>query len=213
MTRNYVLLACAAAALAVPAIAQVAMPVAAKPGSAIPGAPVAARVTAGNYKVDTNHTQVVWTLNHMGFTPLSGDFAASGGSLELDPARPEAAKVTVNFTMGTMTTLVPAFTTHLLSADLLNVAKYPTASFTSTAVTVNGTNAKITGNLTLLGVTKPVTLDARFYGAGDNPRSKKLNIGFSAKTSIKRSEFGIMYGPTVGDEVELEIYAAFEKLA
>lgn len=213
MTRKYVLLACAAAALAVPAIAQMALPVAAKPGSAIPGAPDAARVSAGNYKVDTNHTQVVWTLNHMGFTPLSGDFAASGGSLELDPARPAAAKVTVNFTMANMTTLVPAFTTHLLSADLLNVAKHPTASFTSTAVTVNGTNAKITGNLTLLGVTKPVTLDARFYGAGDNPRSKKLNIGFSAKTSIKRSDFGIMYGPTVGDEVELEIYAAFEKLA
>ena len=212
MTRKSLLLACAAAALAVPAIAQVALPVAAKPGSALPGAPVAARVIAGNYKVDTNHTQVVWTLNHMGFTPLSGDFAASGGSLELDPARPAAAKVTVNFAMANMTTLVPAFTTHLLSADLLNVAQHPTASFTSTAVTANGTTAKITGNLTLLGVTKPVTLDASFYGAGQNARSKKLNIGFSARTSIKRSDFGINYGPTVGDEVELQINAAFEKL-
>lgn len=210
MTRKSILLACAAAALAVPAIAQVAIP---GPGSAIPGAPLAARVIAGNYKVDTNHTQVVWTLNHMGFTPLSGDFAASGGSLQLDPARPEAAKVTVDFTMANMTTLVPAFTTHLLSADLLNVAKHPTASFTSTAVTVNGTNAKITGNLTLLGVTKPVTLDAKFYGAGDNARSKKLNIGFSAKTTIKRSDFGINYGPTVGNDVDLQIHAAFEKLA
>ena len=135
MTRKSIILACAAAALAVPAIAQVALP---GPGSAIPGAPLAARVIAGNYKVDTNHTQVVWTLNHMGFTPLSGDFAASGGSLQLDPARPAAAKVTVNFTMANMTTLVPAFTTHLLSADLLNVAKYPTASFTSTRVAVTG---------------------------------------------------------------------------
>ena len=213
MTRKSILLACAAVALAVPAIAQVALPVAAKPGSAIPGAPVAARVTAGNYKVDANHTQVVWTLNHMGFTPLSGDFAASGGSLELDPARPAAAKVTVNFTMATMTTLVPAFTTHLLSPDILDAAKYPTANFTSTNVKVEGTKAKITGNLTLHGVTRPVVLDAKFYGAGDNPRSKKLNVGFSATTTIKRSEFGIMYGPTVGDEVELEIYAAFEKLA
>ena len=213
MTRKSVLLACAAAALAVPAIAQVALPVAPKPGSAIPGSPNAARVTAGSYKVDTNHTQVVWTLNHMGFTPLSGDFNASGGSLELDPARPAAAKVTVNFTMANMTTLVPAFTTHLLSADLLNVAKYPTASFTSTRVAVTGTTAKITGDLTLMGVTRPVTLDAKFYGAGDNARSKKLNIGFSAKTTIKRSDFGINYGPTVGDEVDLQIYAAFEKLA
>ena len=208
MTRKSILIACAAVALAVPAIAQVAMP-----GSALPGAPDAKRVVAGVYKVDANHTQVVWTLNHMGITPLSGDFAASGGSLELDPAHPAAAKVSVDFNLVTMTTLVPAFTTHLLSADILDAAKYPTANFTSTAVKVSGTSATITGNLTLHGVTRPVVLDAKFHGAGDNPRSKKLNVGFSATTKIKRSDFGIMYGPTVGDEVELEIYAAFEKLA
>ena len=208
MNRKSILIACAAVALAVPAIAQVAMP-----GSALPGGPDAKRVVAGAYKVDANHTQVVWTLNHMGITPLSGDFAASGGSLELDPAHPAAAKVSVDFTLATMTTLIPAFTTHLLSADILDAAKYPTANFTSTAVTVRGTSAKIAGNLTLHGVTRPVTLDARFYGAGDNPRSKKLNIGFAAKTTIKRSDFGIMYAPTVADEVNLEIHAAFEKAA
>lgn len=208
MNRKSMLAACAAIVLAVPAIAQVAMP-----GSALPGAPAAARVVAGSYKVDTNHTQVVWTLNHMGITPLSGDFAASGGSLQLDPAHPEAAKVSVDFTLGTMTTLVPAFTTHLLSPDILDAAKYPTASFVSTGVKASGTTAKITGNLTLHGVTKPVVLDAKFYGAGDNPRSKKLNIGFAATTTIKRSDFGIMYGPTVADQVDLEINAAFEKAA
>ena len=208
MVRKSVLLTCAAAALAVPAIAQVVMP-----GSALPGSPDATKVIAGSYKVDTNHTQVVWTLNHMGITPLSGDFAASGSSLDLDPAHPEAARVSVDFTLTTMTTLVPAFTTHLLSADILDAAKFPTANFTSTGVAVNGTSAKITGNLTLHGVTKPVTLDAKFYGAGDNPRSKKLNIGFAATTTIKRSDFGIMYGPTVADEVNLQIHAAFDKAA
>ena len=208
MNRKTVLLAAAAVALAVPAVAQVAMP-----GSALPGAPQAARVTAGAYKVDTNHTQVVWTLNHMGITPLSGNFAASGGSLMLDPAHPATAKVSVDFTMANTTTHMAAFTTHLLSADILDAAKYPTANFTSTGVTVSGASAKITGNLTLHGVTKPVVLDAKFYGAGDNARSKKLNIGFSATTTIKRSDFGIMYGPTVADEVNLEIHAAFEKAA
>lgn len=205
MTRKSILLS--AIALAVPAIAQVIMP-----GSALPGAPDAKRVIAGTYKVDTNHTQIVWTLNHMGITPLAGDFNASGGSLELDPAKPTTAKVTVDFNLATMTTLIPAFTTHLLSADILDAAKYPTANFTSTAVIVKGATAKITGNLTLHGVTKPVNLDANFYGAGNNPRSKKLNIGFKATTKIKRSDFGIMYGPTVGDDVDLQIYAAFEKL-
>ena len=208
MNRKSVIFACAAVALAVPAIAQVAMP-----GSALPGAPDAARVVAGSYKVDGNHTQVVWTLNHMGITPLSGDFAASGGALTLDPKNPAAAKVSVDFNLATMTTLVPAFTTHLLSPDILDAAKYPTANFTSTGVMVSGTNAKIAGNLTLHGVTKPVVLNAKFYGAADNPRSKKLNIGFAATTTIKRSDFGIMYGPTVADEVNLEIHAAFEKVA
>ena len=203
MTRKSVLLACAAVALAVPAVAQMAKP----------GAPDASRVIAGAYKVDANHTQVVWTLDHMGVTPLAGDFAASGGSLELDPANPAAARVSISFDVASMTTLVPGFTKHLLSADLLDAAAHPTASFTSTSVVVTGTSAKITGNLTLKGVTKPVVLDAEFYGAGGNPMSKKLNIGFTAKTTILRSEFGITYAPVVGDEVELEIYAAFEKLA
>ena len=208
MNRNSVLVVCAAVALAVPAIAQVAMP-----GSALPGAPDAARITAGSYKVDTNHTQVVWTLNHLGITPLSGSFAASGGSLVLDPEHPGGAKVSVDFTMASTTTHMQAFTTHLLSAEILDAAKYPTANFTSTRVVVNGTSAKITGNLTLHGVTRPITLDAKFYGAGDNSRSKKLNIGFAATTTIKRSDFGIMYGPTVADQVNLEIHAAFEKAA
>ena len=203
MTHKSVLLVLAAVALAVPAIAQVAMP----------GAPDVSRVTAGSYKVDPYHTQVVWTLDHLGITPLSGDFAASGGSLELDPANPSAAKVSVSFDMASMTTLVPGFTKHLLSADLLDAATHPTASFTSTSVAATGTSAKITGNLTLKGVTKPVVLDAKFYGAGANPMSKKLNVGFTATTTIKRSEFGITYAPAVGDEVELEINAAFEKQA
>lgn len=206
MNRKSLVLTCAAVALAVPAIAQVAAPNS-------PGAPDASRVTAGTYKVDPNHTQVVWTLDHLGITPLSGDFAASGGSLEIDPANPSAAKVSVSFDIGAMTTLVPGFTKHLQSADLLDAAAHPTASFTSTSVAATGTTAKITGNLTLKGVTRPVVLDAKFYGAGANPMSKKLNVGFTATTTIKRSEFGITYAPIVGDEVELQINAAFEKQA
>lgn len=208
MNRKLVLIATAAVALAAPVIAQTVMP-----GSAIPGAADVTRVAAGNYKVDTNHTQVVWTLNHLGVTPLSGDIGASGGSLVLDPAHPNAAKVSVDFNMANVTTHLPGFTTHLLSAEILDAAGHPTANFTSTGVVASGTTAKITGNLTLHGVTRKVVLDARFYGAGSNPMSKKLNIGFSATTRIKRSDFGIMYSPVVGDNVELEIHAAFEKLA
>ena len=87
----------------------------------------------------------------------------------------------------------------------------PTATFRSTKVVVNGQEAKITGDLTLRGVTKPVTLDVDFHGAGMG-MNKKETVGFQAETTIKRSDFGIAYGiPMVSDAVELEIHAAFEK--
>lgn len=182
------------------------------PMAALPGVPDAGRITAGLYRVDPYHTQVVWTVDHMGFTPLSGDLAASGGSLELDSARPEAAKVRVTFNLAAMTTLVPSFTTHLLSAELFDVVKHPTAQFSSTSVSIEGSQARILGDLTIRGVTKPVTLEVKLFGAGRHPRSGKLNIGFTAKGRIRRSDFGINYAPLVGDEVDLRIHAAFEKV-
>lgn len=86
------------------------------------------------------------------------------------------------------------------------------AKFVSTSVIAKGTTAKITGNLTLNGVTKPVVLDSRFSGAGANPFNKKATVGFHATTTIKRSDFGVMYGiPVVSDNVKLDISVAFEK--
>lgn len=190
-------------ALTVPAVAQ----------SSLPGAADAARVTAGRYQVDTNHTQVVWTVNHMGISPLSGAIGASGGTLELDPAQPSAAKVTVTFNIGEMSTTASGFTQHLLSADFFEAEKHPTASFTSTSVSVDGTKARIEGDLTIKGVTRPVTLDAEFFGAGTNPMNQKQEIGFSATAQIKRSEFGLDYavGAATPDEVDLLIHAAFTR--
>lgn len=190
-----------ALATAAPAVAQ----------SPLPGAPDTSRVVAGRYQVDTDHTLVVWTVSHMGISPLSGAFAASGGALELDPSKPAAAKVTVDFKVADMVTTVPAFTQHLLGADFFEAEKHPTASFTSTAVEVNGRKAKISGNLTIKGVTRPVIVDAEFFGAGTNPMSKKLEVGFSGTAQIKRSEFGLGFGlPAVTpDNVELRISAAF----
>lgn len=196
-TRTAILLA-AAIAVITPAAAQ------------MPGAPQASRVVAGSYKVDPNHTQVVWTVDHLGISPLSGAFGASSGTLELDPAKPAAAKVSITFNVADMSTTAAAFKKHLLSADFFDAEKHPTASFTSTAVQAKGSTARITGNLTIKGITKPVVLDAKFFGAGPNPRDKKLNIGFSGTTSIKRSDFGLGYGaPAVADKVDLTIHGAF----
>ena len=193
----------AAFAATMPALAQ----------SSLPGAPDASRVVAGRYQVDTDHTLVAWTVNHMGISPLSGAIGANGGTLELDPSNPAATKVTVTFKVTDMSTTVPAFTKHLLSADFFDAEKHPTARFTSTSVAANDQKAKIAGNLTIKGVTQPVTLDAEFFGAGINPMSKKLEVGFTAVARINRSQFGLGYGlPVVTpDQVELRISAAFSR--
>lgn len=190
------------------AVTMIATPVLAQ----TPGAPDVSRISAATYKVDGHHTQVVWSVDHMGFSILYGMFGEMIGSLTLDPANPATAKVSIDIPMTGMTTTSPAFTKHLQSKDFFEVEKFPAGKFVSTAVVVDGQNAKITGDLTLKGVTKPVTLDAKLTGAGTNPMSKAATVGFSATTTIKRSDFGLGYAaPAVGDEVKLKITAAFEK--
>ena len=185
--------------LALPAVAQ------------MPGRPDPKLVRAGTYRVDPNHTQVTWEVNHLGFSLLSGQFGASGGQLTLDPARPAATKLEVTFDAAQMSTTSPRFSDHLKSADFFDVAKHPTARFVSRSVAVRGTRATITGDLTIKGVTKPVILDATFVGAGANPRGGKTNIGFRATGAVKRSDFGLgMAAPAVSDRVDLVVNAAFE---
>jgi len=194
------LLAVAAVPAAVPAIAQ----------TGLPGTPNKAAVVAGTYAVDPAHTQVTWTLNHMGFSMLSGQFGAQGGTLTLDPANPSAAKLDVTFAVDQLSVTAAPFANHLKSKDFFDAATYPTARFVSTAVKVSGNSATITGNLTIKNVTKPVTIAATFVGAGTNPMSKKLNFGFRGTTTIKRSDFGLGYAtPVVADTVDLAINAAF----
>lgn len=177
------------------------------------GAPVAAaQVQAGTYTVDPNHTQVVWSVDHFGFSRLYGMVGGMSGTLAIDPARPTAASIQIDIPLSGLTVTSPGFARHLATADLFDTAKFPTARFVSRSVTVNGTQATITGDLTLRGVTKPLTLNARLHGAGANPLNKKQTVGFSASGTLKRSDYNLGYAvPAVSDEVKLEITAAFEK--
>ena len=179
---------------------------------ALPGVADATRVAAGNYEVDSRHTQVNWQVNHFGFNDYFGLFGDVTGSLDIDPANLGAAKVDVTIPITSVATSSAGLTTHLQSPDFFDVAKFATARFVSTEVVVDGQRAVIKGDLTMLGVTKPVELESRFEGAGANPMNKKATIGFHASTTIKRSEWGITkYVPMVGDEVKLRISVAFEK--
>ena len=203
-----------AAALALASTIAVAQPMS-KPGSANPAA-----VTGGTYKADPDHTLVTWTVDHLGFTPYTGIFGSVTGTLTLDPKNPNAAKVDVTIPVSKVTTASAGLTAHLLRGgkdggkpDFFGPDPAD-AHFVSTSVVASGQKAKITGNLTLNGVTLPVTLDASFYGAGKMPADMggQENVGFRATARIKRSDFGVTMGiPLVSDEVTLEIAAAFQK--
>jgi len=183
-----------------------------------PGKPDPAAISGGAYTADADHTLVKWEVDHFGFSPYFGIFGSVTGTLQFDPKNPSAAKVDVTIPVSKVTTASAGLTGHLLKpgeggkpADFFG-ANPADAKFVSTNVAVNGQNANITGNLTLNGVTKPVTLAAKFYGAGKSPMGGKENIGFVATGTIKRSDFGVnAFIPMVSDEVKLEIVAAFVK--
>ena len=177
-----------------------------------PGTEAAAKVAAGTYTVDTDHTQIAWGINPLGFNVYYGIFGGTTGTLTLDPAKPASASVSLTIPVDKVTTTSEKLNAHLKSADFFDTAKFPTATFESTGVVVDGLKAKITGDLTIKGITKPVVLDARFTGAGPNPMSKIETVGFEASATIKRSDYGITYAlPVLGDEVSLHITAAFER--
>jgi polyisoprenoid-binding protein YceI len=200
--------------LAAPLIAQGGPP-------AVPGVKDATRVTAGNYKTDPNHTLIGWRVDHLGFNDYFGIFGDVTGTLTLDPKKPGASKVDITVPVSKITTASASLTSHMFRpgkdrgpADLFG-ANPADAKFVSTSVVTKGNAAKIAGNLTLNGVTKPVTLDATFRGAGKTPAfmGGKETVGFHAKTTIIRSQFNISYGiPLVSDAVVLDITVAFEKM-
>lgn len=175
-----------------------------------PGTSDVRRVVAGTYTVDPGHSQVAFSVNHLGFSTYHGLFGDVTGSMTIDPKTPAKAKVSIDIPISGLKTTVPALDEHLKKADFFDAEKYPTAHFEATSIRPSGKTARITGNLTLKGVTKPVVLDATFIGAGT--MMGKRTVGFDATTTIKRSDFGVSYGiPLVPDAVPLQISVAFEK--
>ena len=168
-------------------------------------------VQAGSYVLETSHARAAFSVDHFGFSAWYGDFVGSTGALTLDPKNLAATKLDITIPAASITT-----TNARVDGELKNwfeVAKYPTITFRSTAVTQTGkASAKVTGDLNFHGVTKPVTLDVTFRGAGTNVMNKAYTVGFDATGSLKRSDFGVSnYVPMVGDKVDLFISAPFEK--
>lgn len=171
--------------------------------------PLSALAAVETYNFDPSHTYVLWHINHFGFSVQTGKFTMVDGTLTADEKKPEHSKVSVTIHTDKIATGVPKLDEHLQGSDFFNVAKFPTATFVSNKVEVTGKNAgKVYGILTILGVSKPVTLDVKMLKMGMNPMKNLKSVGFEATTKIKRSDFGMdKYLPALGDEVQLDIGA------
>ena len=172
-----------------------------------------AKVESGSYNIEPEHTRVTFNVSHMGFTKYDGEFRNATGALTLDPKKPDASSVAIRIPTASVVVPNAKLKEELDGAQWLDAAKYPDITFASTKVAKTGPDtADVTGDFTLHGVTKPLTLKVKFNGAGTNPLDKAYTSGFEAAGKIKRSDFGVKtYVPLIGDEVDIDISAAFEK--
>ena len=170
-----------------------------------------ANMPAGSYVLEKTHASINAKVMHHGYAFYHFRFDKFDASYDFDPKNPTASKVVVTVDTKSMNTgyakADEKFPVEFLAAD-----KYPTATFKSTNITIaDGNKGTMTGNLTLAGVTKPVTLDVVFNGAGKDMWGI-MRSGFSASTTIKRSEFDLTkYVPMIGDDVALDIQVEFTK--
>lgn len=159
------------------------------------------------YTIDATHTATVFTWDHFGFSTPAGNFSDIQGKIIVDNDKPEKSAVHVTIPLTSINTNVKALDEHLLKADFFDAQKYPTITFKSTKVeTKDKKNFKITGDLTIKGITKPVVLDAVLNKQAEHPMAKVPAIGFNATTSFDRSAFGVgAYVPNVGDKITVNI--------
>lgn len=170
---------------------------------------------ADKYNLDPAHTFVVFKITDLGYAHVVGWFTDVAGELTFDEADVSKSALSVSIKTASIDTHHEQRNKDLMSPDFLNVAEFPEMTFKSTAIEKTGDKTgKITGDLTLLGVTKPVTLDVTFNQIAPNPFNNNTpTAGFEAHTVIKRSDFGMKaYIPNIGDEVDISIDAQAPKM-
>lgn len=162
---------------------------------------------ADTYALYGDHTNVIFFIDHLGFSAMEGEFDDVQGSFVFDKDDPSKSSVKVVIKTASIDTDVEALDKHLRSADFFDAEKYPEIIFESRKIEITGEKTgNIIGDLTMHGVTKSVTLKVKFNRDGENPNIKKYVAGFSATTTLTRSDFGIKtYVPYVGDEIEIRI--------
>ena len=162
---------------------------------------------------DDPHSQLGFTVTHLGIADVSGTF--NDFDVTLKSSKPDFSDASFELSANTASidTRVEARNNHLKSADFFDVAKYPTLTYKSTSIKPAGKNKyKLTGDLTLHGITKPVTMDLLYRGSTENPMSKKTTAGFQVSGTIKRSDFNVGPGfpaPMISDDVRIKADGEF----
>jgi polyisoprenoid-binding protein YceI len=171
---------------------------------------------AGRYRVVRDHTQVVFSAMHLGLSPYYGRLGGATGTLTFSPLEPSRSTLAIELDAKSIATMSDAVSRAMCADDAFACAKSPRIGFRSTAIKRTGDmTGEIVGDLTIAGVTKPVTLTARFHGGMQGPLGQdNYQLGFSAEAAIKRSDFGLtrmIWSPTVSDDIRLFIAAEFEQ--
>lgn len=159
------------------------------------------------YTLDSSHSQVVFSYDHLGFSTTYGMFSGFEGEIAFDQEDPAASSVAVSFPVRSMLTGWEARFEHFMSDDFFGAGPDDMVTFTSTGIEVTGDNtALITGDLTMNGITQSVVLDATLNQMGEHPMEGKPWAGFDATTTLLRSDFEVgAFAPFVSDEVEVMI--------
>ncbi len=162
--------------------------------------------SAQTYQIDPVHTSLIFRVKHMNTAYVYGRFNHVTGTVVLDEANPARSSVTIEVDANSVYTGNEQRDNHLRSPDFFNTRQFPSIRFVSTQVSrVNANTVRVRGNLTIRGVTRPITADVVLTGKGRSPQGKEI-IGFETTFTIRRSEFGIRYGlPGLGDEVRVTL--------
>lgn len=184
------------------------------PAAAPPASPSSdpTQVRPGAYVLDPAHGKITWSVSHLGFSTYYGQITDVSAQAVLDPKEPAKSTLTVTIGTDSVNGLNEQLNRHLKAPDFFDTARFPKATFTATSVEpTSPTTARVNGDLTLKGVTKPVAFDATFNQAGINPVSKAYTVGFDGRAVIRRSDFGISaFLPLLGDDVSLRIEGEFK---
>jgi len=167
----------------------------------------------GQYTIDKRHATILFKVDHMGFSKFIGRFNEFDATLDFDANQMENSRLEATVEMTSIDVNNENFEETLRGDEWFNTEEFPQAFFKTVSVeNIEKNSADFNGQLTFLGRTAPVTVSVEFNGGGVNKLTFKYTIGFSASSTFKRSDFGLdNYVPTIGDEIELEIHAEFQK--